>query len=220
MRRAYEKSDDKAGDYGDFGYCAYIINEAKKPSAAGITRAKSISKSCREEQEGFCKWRDKEIHEAKEGTGSWAYTANKFTAEERVARKLTSIHCEIKTVYFTRCQKGMNFYDICEELRNSEDYEASAAQMLQKLPKAASSEGTTAIRGIPSFIIDDLGCTWFFDGVSLGGTYYRLMREEIILWPECAHADKSGEFRVLIADSVLEKGNSYFDILNGRTFTW
>lgn len=139
MRRAYEKSNDKAGEYGDFGYCSYIIKLSQEPQKAGIARAKKIAENCKKEQYNYSDWKEKKLKEAEAGTGIWQYNRDKFSPKERMARAIASMHRDLKALYFTRCQRGMNFYKISDKILESENYDASVEEAMKMLPKEARS---------------------------------------------------------------------------------
>lgn len=190
MRRAYEESGNKAGPYGDFGYCSYIMRASQAPRKAGIAKADAIFDACQNEQNTYASWRSKELRDAEQGTGTWSYAKDRFSAKERVARQITSISHEVRTVYFTRMQKGLNYYEISQKLRDSNDFELDALQVMkqfsQRSPAGTDSviENTDSlskywdallgsnkpkVTALPSALTDDQNEMWRLQSGYLGG---------------------------------------------------
>lgn len=220
MRRAFERSGNKLGSNGDFGYCTYIINLAEAPCKAGIARAARISRALREERTYFGPWSRKKLEEAEQGQGIWSYSAgNGMSAEERVARQLASIHREALIVYYTRMQKGANYYSVSKKILDSEDFSGTVA-MIQRQLAQEQQRSTAAVAQVekskcPSFITDEEGRTWCLDGVVLGGVRYRL-QEGWSTNPQWSLADSLGD-TVIISDAQMASGSAK---ANFHTFTW
>ena len=68
---------------------------------------------------------------------------------------------------------------------------------------------------LPSFITDDMGRTWEYEGVVLGGARYRL-QEGSYTNPEWDLGDSMGK-TVIISDAEIQKGSARSI---GRTFHW
>ena len=180
MKRAFAWHGNKMGEYGDFGYCTYIINLAETPCKAGIAKVAALSRALRDERSGFKTWSDKQLTEAEQGTGyTWQYVGSKFTPQERVARTMRSIHRNAATVYTTRCQKGLNYYEISDRLLKSDDFDSTYEKTMQRFEQldrarqntitsfAPSSSGGTDVpetKGyrFPERLIDDQSETWEF----------------------------------------------------------
>lgn len=164
------------GDYGDFGYCAYIIEQAKAPCKAGMEKVAVLSRALREEQLGFKTWSQKQLTDAEQGTGyTWQYVGSKFTPQERVARTLKSIHRNVSTVYATRCQQGLNYYEISKKMLDSDDFDATYDMAMRKFEQNARARRNTIdsynpqreqidfapeAPKFPATLVDNSGDTW------------------------------------------------------------
>lgn len=156
MKRAFAQHGNKVGEYGDFGYCGYIIELAKAPCNAGIEKIAALSRALREERYGFKRWSDKELTEAEQGTGyTWQYVGSKFTPQERVARTVKSIHREAAIVYTTRCQKGLNYYEISDKLLKSDDFDSTYDKAMQRFDQVARARRNTIDSYVPQSSSDN-----------------------------------------------------------------
>lgn len=181
MERAFEKSGNKAGQYGDFGYAAYIINVLDGPAKAGIAKAKAMISNYRTEQSAYYTWQGKELKEAEAGTGiAWEYLKNKTTPKERLARTAANHHLQVQAVYYTRIFKGLNYYQIHKRLFDSDAGEASVEEFMKAMPATTSKntaskssftydsnamddyKADTSFKNMPSCIYDDT------DEISIG----------------------------------------------------
>lgn len=179
MKRAFAKHGNKMGEYGDFGYCEYIIELAKDPCNAGIAKVAALSRALRDERYGFRTWSDKQLTEAEQGTGlTWQYVGSKFSPQERVARTMKSIHHNVATVYATRCQKGLNYYEISDKLLKSDDFDSTYEKTMQRfeqldrarqntvssyVPQNSASTDVPETKGyqFPESVVDNQVNTWY-----------------------------------------------------------
>ncbi len=219
MRRAYEKSGDKVGEYGDFGYTSYIIELAKAPCRAGIAKAKAISRAMRREQSDFQTWRTRNLNDAERGTGDYQNTFwLKFSPAERLSRAAVSMHkSNSLPMLYTRLQKGLNFSEIHTKIFESGDFNADVEAVLNKLTENSQPQAAAPSDGrIPSIITDDQGREWYYEGPVLGGVRYRLL-EGSYFNPEWDLGDSITGTTAIISDAEIQKGSGK---TIGRTFHW
>lgn len=93
--------------------------------------------------------------------------------------------------------------------RNNRDYDDEDEYDNEVVETQESS------RSLPSFITDDMGRTWEYEGVVLGGARYRL-QEGSYTNPEWDLGDSMGK-TVIISDAEIQKGSARSI---GRTFHW
>lgn len=178
MKRAFAQHGNKMGEYGDFGYCSYIIGLAEAPCKAGIEKVAALSRALRDERYGFKTWSNKQLTEAEQGTGyTWQYVGSKFTPKERVARTVQSIHRDACTVYASRCQRGLNYYEISDKMLKSDDFDSSyekamntfeqqerarrnAIDSYKEQSAMSSTASETTSFQFPERLLDDQGETW------------------------------------------------------------
>lgn len=222
MRRAYAQSNDQAGSSYDFGYNRWIINAAAAPAKAGMAKAAKISRYCGKEASDIEYWGRESLSKAEQGKeGTWTLSAmQQKTPKERVEIQLKWNMHDILVAYRTRLRKGLNYYEICDEVREDKACQDSIASIQQKLSRTGSAgstgnAGEGNVNDMPGVITDDWGRSWQREGFLGADTaVYRLWNLE---------SNMPGDLGDAMGDTVYISnrnisGNTATTML--RTFHW
>lgn len=211
----YAKVTGAEGRYSEY-YNRLVWESSLKPIEAGYAKAVALSRYHREQEEAIDRYVRSCLSDAEQEKGGWSVGFSDWGAERRVAFEAAKIQKSLDAASTVRMAYGqISFSGALNALIEKREYHPDA--WISKISEQQTVDAAEAgcKTSCPSYITDDMGRIWSFDGIVLGGVRFRLPEGNFVN-PQFDLGDSLGR-EVFISDAELQKGSAK---TIGRTFRW